>query len=143
MIASVQSQQYRQRLQKLSSMWIKRKQVRNKMSSVHLFPCGCTTRLLHFADANVIPSVQHAKVQSPILRVASSMVMPFNIDILIKNGLTDVNHLSDEIQINPNKFITTYRLFGVTHGNGSHFRSAMHLPPIVATQPGWYEYDGL
>ena len=71
------------------------------------------------------------------------MVMPFNIDILTKNGLTDVNHLPDDIQINANKFITTYKLFGVTYGNGSHFRSAMHLPPIVATQPGWYEYDGL
>ena len=127
-------------------MWIKRKQVRNKMSSVHLFSCGCTTRLLHFACANIIPSVQHAKVQGPILHIVSSKeyqwVMPFNIDILTKNGLTDVNHLPDDIQINANKFISTYKLFGVSFGNG-HFRSAMHLSPIVATQPGWYEYDGL
>ena len=35
------------------------------------------------------------------------MVMPFNTDILTKNGLTD------DIQINANKFIITYKLFGV------------------------------
>ena len=56
----------------ITSMQIKRKQVRNKMSSAHLFPCGCTTRLLHFACANIIPSFQHAKVQGPILCVVSS-----------------------------------------------------------------------
>ena len=50
----------------------KTQKVRNKMSSVHLFPCGCTTRLLHFAYANIIPSVQHAKFQGPILCVVSS-----------------------------------------------------------------------
>ena len=38
------------------------------------------------------------------------MVMPFNNDILTKNGLTDINHLPDDIQINANKFITTYKL---------------------------------
>ncbi len=72
------------------------------------------------------------------------MVLPFNVDILAKNGfIPDVNHLPDDIQINANEFITTYKLFGVTYGNGSHFKSAMHLPPIVVTQPGWHEYDGL
>jgi hypothetical protein len=72
------------------------------------------------------------------------LVLPFNVDILAKSGfIPDVNHLPDDIQINANEFITTYKLFGVTYGNGSHFRSAMHLLPIVVTQPGWYEYDGL
>ena len=72
------------------------------------------------------------------------MVLPPNADILAKNGfIPDVNHLPDDIQINANEFITTYKFFGVTYGNGSHLRSAMHLPQIVVTQPGWYEYDGL
>ena len=72
------------------------------------------------------------------------MVLPFNVDILTKNGfIPDVNYLPDDIQINANDFVATYKLFGVTYGNGSHFMSAIHLLPVVVTQPGWYEYDGL
>ena len=71
------------------------------------------------------------------------LVLAFNIDILTRNGFIPDSHLPDEVQMNINDSITSYELFGVTYGNGIHFRSATHLTPNLVTQPGWYEYDGL
>ena len=72
------------------------------------------------------------------------LVMPFNIDILSRNGrVSEVGHLPDDITIKANGSLTTYKLFGVTYGNGNHLKSAMCLPSPLVPQAGWYEYDGL
>ena len=39
--------------------------------------------------------------------------------------------------------LTTYKLFGMTYGNGNHFKLAMCLASPRVPQAGWYEYDGL
>ena len=72
------------------------------------------------------------------------LTLPLNVDILTRNGsISEVSHLPDNIQMNTIGSVATYKLFGVTYGNGNHFRSAIHLPASLVTQTGWYEYDGL
>ena len=73
------------------------------------------------------------------------LALPFNVDILSRNGrISEVCHLPDDITIKAlNGSLTTYKLFGVTYGNGNHFKSGMCLPSPRVPQAGWYEYDGL
>ena len=73
------------------------------------------------------------------------LALPFNVDILSRNGsISEVCHLHDDITIKAlNGSLTTYKLFGVTYGNGNHFKSGMCLPSPRVPQAGWYEYDGL
>ena len=73
------------------------------------------------------------------------LALPFNVDILSRNErISEVCHLPDDITIKPlNGSLTTYTLFGVTYGNGNHFKSGMCLPSPRVPQAGWYEYDGL
>ena len=51
-----------------------------------------------------------------------SIALPFNTDILLRNGrVSEVCHLPDGITIKAiNGSLTTYKLFGVTYGNGNH-----------------------
>ena len=73
------------------------------------------------------------------------LALPFSVDILLRSGcVSEVCHLPDYIIIKAlNGSLTTYKLFGVTYGNGNHFKSAMCLPSPEVPQAGWYEYDGL
>ena len=72
-------------------------------------------------------------LRSEFLRVfieGMPLALPFNVDILSRNGrISEVCHLPDDITIKAlNGSLTTYKLFGVTYGNGNHLKSAMCLP---------------
>ena len=73
------------------------------------------------------------------------LALPFNVDILSRNGrISEVCHLPDDITIKAlNGSLTTYKLFGVTYGNGNHFKSRVYLPSPRVPQVRWYESDGL
>ena len=75
-------------------------------------------------------------LRSEFLRVF--IALPFNVDILSRNGrISEVCHLPDDITIKAlNGSLTTYKLFGVTYGNGNHFKSAMCLPSPRVQQAG-------
>ena len=66
------------------------------------------------------------------------LALPFNVDILSRNGrISEVCHLPDDITIKAlNGSLTTYKLFGVTYGNGNHFKSGMCLPSPRVLQAG-------
>ena len=72
-----------------------------------------------------------------------ALALKFNVDILSRNGrILEVCHLPDDITIKAlNGSLTTYKLFGVTYGNGNHFKSTTCLPSSRIPQAGWYEYD--
>ena len=80
-------------------------------------------------------------LRSEFLRVfieGMPLALPFNVDILSRNGrISEVCHLPDDITIKAlNGSLTTYTLFGVTYGNGNHFKSAMCLPLLRVPQAG-------
>ena len=66
------------------------------------------------------------------------LALPFNVDILSRNErISEVCHLPDDITIKAlNGSLTTYKLFGVTYGNGNHFKSGMCLPSARVPQAG-------
>ena len=51
------------------------------------------------------------------------LALPLNVDILSRNGrISEVCHRPDDVIIKPlNGLLITYKLFGVTYGNGDHF----------------------
>ena len=143
----VQSPRYCRSHQKYCS--VMREQVQRKIVSNCLFPFGFTGQPLHLAFAKRSQKALHcARAQGQNISGSSfkecHSSLPFNVDILSRNGrVSEVGHLPDDITIKANGSLTTYKLFGVTHGNGNHFKSAMCLPSPLVPQAGWYEYDGL
>ncbi len=72
------------------------------------------------------------------------LLLPINVGMLVQNQqLSGVSQLPDDILLKDVSISNSYKLVGVTYGNGNHFKSAMRLPGQITANPGWYEYDGL
>ena len=77
-------------------------------------------------------------LRSEFLRVfieGMPLALPFNVDILSRNGrISEVCHLPDDITIKAlNGSLTTYKLFGVTYGNGIILN-----PECACLHPGYH-----
>ena len=66
------------------------------------------------------------------------LALPFNFDILSRNGrISEVCHLPDDITIKVlNGSLTSYKLFGVTYGDGSHFLKISNVPAFTPGTTG-------
>ena len=101
--------------------------------------CSAMRKLINTAENSFKMSLSiwlHNTTPSPCLRKQQlrsesqrvfiegmPLALPFNVDILSRNGrVSEVCHLPDDITIKANGSLTTYKLFGVTYGNGKLFR---------------------
>lgn len=83
---------------------------------------------------------QGSRSESQRFYIQGMPLVIFNVYILSRNGrFSEVGHLPDDITIKANGSLMTYKLFGVTYGNGDYFKSAMCLPSTLVPQAGWYE----
>ena len=66
--------------------------------------------------------------------------LPFSVDILSRDGrISEVCHLDDITIKALNGSLTTYKLFGVTYGNGSHF---LNDQQCACLHPGYHRAGG-